>query len=207
MVAGAHYNTPATTCGCKERWKPMMQQQPAASDSPAWRSGLQRVRRWWLGAGAALVVLVVVGVVIGPASVGATAQNASDRVAGAGKTIIEGGTGGATPSPVTTLVAFHASAQGGDFECLALMPPRGTGPGSGEFTVNAMYVTGKVSAVDVVGDAATLRGTANVTGIGAGQAVPFTVHVAAGGPGATLTLDVSGLTFREILVEGKFSVG
>lgn len=142
-----------------------------------------------------------------PLTAGARAQDGGDRVAGAGKTIIEGGTGGATPSPVLTTVAFHANAQGGNFECLALMPLAATGPGSGEFAVNAMYVTGKVTAVDVEGDSANLSGTATVTGLGAGKDVHFTAHVTAGGPGATIVLDVSGLTFHEILLEGHISVG
>jgi hypothetical protein len=128
-------------------------------------------------------------------------------VSGAGKTIIEGGTGGTTPLPVTTMLAFHASAQGGDFECLALAPPGAKGPGSGEFTVNAMYVTGAITAMEVAGNSATLHGTATVTGLGAGKDLPFTVQVTAGGPGATVVLTISGLTFHEILVEGQIKVG
>jgi hypothetical protein len=185
----------------------MTQQQPAASDAAARLSGWRQVPRRWLWAGAALVALVLVGLVTSPLTAGATAHDGGDRVAGAGKTIIEGGTGGATPSPVTTLVAFHATAQGGDFECLALAPPQASGPGSGEFTVNAMYVTGAVTSMQVAGHTATLQGTATVTGLGAGQARPFTLQVSAGGPGATVKLDVSGLTFREILVDGHISVG
>ena len=49
---------------------------------------------------------------------------------------------------------------------------------------------------------ATLRGTATVTGIGAGQGASFIASVQAGGPGTTVKLDVSGFTFHEILVEG-----
>jgi hypothetical protein len=154
------------------------------------------VRRWWLGVGAALLALVVVGVVTSLLATGVLAHEAGGRVSGAGKTIIGGGTGGATPLPVTTLVAFHAGAQGGAFECLALAPPSASGPGSGEFTVNAMYVTGKVTSVDVDDDTAILRGTARVTGLGAGQNQPFTATVTRGGPGATITLEVSGLTFH-----------
>src|SRR5262249_7588406 len=70
------------------------------------------------GAGALLIVFAVVGPMT---SVVATGQAAKDgRVSGAGRTIIEGGTDHTAPVPVTTLVAFHADAQGGDFECLAL---------------------------------------------------------------------------------------
>lgn len=125
---------------------------------------------------------------------------------GAGKTIIEGGTGGTTPVPVTTTVAFHADENGGDFECLALAPASGTGNGSGDFSVNAMYVTGKVTSLKVNGRTAILMGTATVTGLGAGTNVPFTVEVLQGGPGTTVKLTVSGLTFHEILLEGQITV-
>jgi len=127
-------------------------------------------------------------------------------VSGAGKTIIEGGTGGATPVPVTTLVAFHSDAQGGDFECLAFAPSLASGTGSGEFDANVMYVTGKVTSLEIGKGVAILRGTATVTGIGAGQDVSFIASVQAGGPGTTVKLDVSGITFHEILVEGHISI-
>jgi hypothetical protein len=165
------------------------------------------VRRWWLRIGAALLALAAVGFMTSLLAVGALAREGTGRVAGAGKTIIEGGTGGASPLPVTTLVAFHANAQGGDFECLALAPPAATGSGSGDFTVNVMYVTGKVTSVDLVEGGAVLHGTATVTGIGAGQNQPFTAQVTSGGPGATITLEVSGQTFHEILVEGQINAG
>jgi uncharacterized protein with beta-barrel porin domain len=135
------------------------------------------------------------------------AAAAAQRAEGAGRTIIQGGTGGTAPTPVTTLVAFHAGNGSGDFECLALAPPRPTGPGSGEFTTNVMYVTGSVRSVTVRGHTAVLRGVATVTGIGAGQHQPFTATVTAGGPGATLVLNVSGLEFDEILVDGHFTIG
>jgi hypothetical protein len=37
--------------------------------------------------------------------------------------------------------------------------------------------------------------------------MPFKAQVSAGGPGATVTLEVSGLTFHEILLEGQIGVG
>ena len=184
----------------------MWHQQLMASVSPTRLGGLRRVRRWQLWAAAILVALAMAGLATRSAASGGTEHDGGTSVAGAGKTIIEGGTGGAAPSPVTTLVAFHAGQAGSAFECLALMPAQATGPGSGEFTVNAMYVTGKVTSVAVNGQTATLSGTATVTGLGAGQNVPFTAHVTAGGPGTTITLEVSGMTFHEILVEGKISV-
>jgi len=82
-----------------------------------------------------------------------------------------------------------------------------TGNGSGQFTVNAMYVTGQVTAVEVAGDTATLKGMATITGLGAGTNVPFTFVVRKGGPGSTSVLTASGLTFQEILLEGLFEVG
>jgi hypothetical protein len=130
---------------------------------------------------------------------------------GGGKTIIEGGTG---PTggflPVITTIAFHAERQGqafsGDLECLALIPAVPAGNGSGQFTVNAMYVTGHVTSVEVAGDMATLKGTATVTGLGAGTNAPFTFVVRSGGPGSISVLTVSGLVFHEILLEGSFNV-
>ncbi len=158
----------------------------------------------WLWAGVALVALVVIGSPTSPLAVGEAAKHG--RVSGAGRTIIEGGTGGNSPLPVTTTVAFHADAQGGDFECLAFLPSHETGAGSGEFDRNVMYVTGKVTSLEIDNEVATLHGTATVTGLGAGQDLPFTVLVHAGGPGTTVKLNVSGLTFPETLVEGHISV-
>ena len=130
---------------------------------------------------------------------------------GGGKTIIEGGTGQAGGSvPVITTIAFHAERHGqmvsGDFECLALVPAVPTGNGSGQFTVNAMYVTGEITSVEIEGDTATLKGTATVTGLGAGHNQSFTFVVRKGGPGSMSVLTVSGLTFHEILLEGSFEV-
>jgi hypothetical protein len=130
---------------------------------------------------------------------------------GGGKTIIQGGSGAPGFVPVITTIAFHAERQGqavsGDFECLALVPAVSTGNGSGEFTVNAMYVTGQVTNVEVEGETATLKGIATVTGLGAGTNLPFTLVVRKGGPGSTSVLTVSGFTFHEILLEGSFDVG
>ena len=132
---------------------------------------------------------------------------------GAGTTIIHGGTG---PSggfvPVLTTLAFHAERSGvgvtGEFECLALAPDAATGKGSGQFTDNAMYVTGQITGATVSGDTATLTGTASITGLGAGTDVPFTFVVRRGGPGATAVLTVNTLTFsfHEVLVQGSIEV-
>src|SRR5947208_15793426 len=119
-----------------------------------------------------LIALAVVGPSTSVVAKGEAGKHL--RVSGAGKTIIEGGTGGAAPVPVTTLVAFHADVQGGDFECLALAPSQVTGTGSGEFDANVMYVTGKVTSLDIGQGGATLRGTRTVTGLGPGQALRVT---------------------------------
>lgn len=172
------------------------------------------MKQVWLCWSARRVRLAVVGgalllaaAVAMQASSAASAPVAAHHANGAGHTIIEGGTGGSKPVPVTTLVAFRVSNSGGDFECLALAPPRPTGPGSGAFTSNVMYVTGKVTSLSVSGRSAVFRGTATVTGLGAGHDRPFTVRVTASGPGATVLLTVSGLTFHEILTDGHFDVG
>ena len=69
-----------------------------------------------------------------------------------------------------------------------------------------MYVTGTVTSLSVSGRSAVFRGTATVTGLGAGQDRPFTVTVTAGGPGAAVLLTVSGRTFHEILTHDHFDV-
>src|SRR5437870_2833473 len=169
-----------------------------------WLRYRSHVPSWWRWAGAVLIALAVIGPVTSAVVTGETSKHG--RVSGAGKTIIEGGTGGTAPVPVTTLVAFHADTQGGDFECLAFAPSQVSGTGSGEFDANVMYVTGKVTSLEIAKGVAVLRGAATVTGLGAGQDVPFTALVHAGGPGTTVRLDVSGLTFPEILVDGHISI-
>lgn len=157
-----------------------------------------------------LCLIPVVGMclyLISPASDSPAKADAAVRtVAGAGHTQIEGGTGGSTPQPVTTLLALHATARGGDFECLAVAPDAAHGPGSATFGTNAMYVTGHVSSMTVDDNAVVLRGTAVVTGLGAGPAQPFTVLVHAGGPGTQIQLTVAGLVFHEILLDGQITL-
>ena len=171
------------------------------------RNGQTRLGRWWprVRPGVTLLALAMIALSSGPATASAGSDNRL-QVSGAGRTIIEGGTGGDSPVPVMTVLAFHATSQGGAFECLALAPAASTGDGSGRFEVNAMYVTGTVSSVSVNGHTAVLHGTANVTGLGAGHNLPFTVTVQSGGPGTTVTLEISGLTFHEILLEGEINI-
>jgi hypothetical protein len=171
------------------------------------RSVQSRLDPLWskLRLGGVLLAFALIASAAGPVVAGAE-TNSHPQVAGAGRTIIEGGTGGSSPQPVMTVLAFHANSQGGAFECLALAPAASSGDGSGRFEVNAMYVTGTVSSVTVNGDTAILRGSATVTGLGAGKAVPFTATVRAGGPGTTVTLVISGLTFHEILLEGQIRI-
>jgi hypothetical protein len=69
-----------------------------------------------------------------------------------------------------------------------------------------MYVTGRVTSVEVTKQSAIRRGSATVTGIGARHDLPFTATVTAGGPGATVVLEVSGLTFHETLVDGNINI-
>jgi hypothetical protein len=132
---------------------------------------------------------------------------------GGGTTIIQGGTGTPGFTPVLTKIAFHAEKESGavtgGFECLALAPEATAGAGSGQFTVNAMYVTGQITGAVVNRNNAMLTGTANITGLGAGKNVSFTFEVRKGGPGATSVLKVDSLpavVFNEILVEGAFEV-
>ncbi|GAC1419051.1 MAG: hypothetical protein NVSMB62_11360 [Acidobacteriaceae bacterium] len=134
---------------------------------------------------------------------------------GAGTTIVEGGTGKAGGFlPVETTIAFHAEKTStggvaGAFQCLALIPGAATGSGSGQFTVNAMYVTGQITTAVIAGETVTLSGTADITGLGAGTNVPFTLIMTSGGPGAIAQLITHGspeLVFHEVLLEGKFEI-
>jgi hypothetical protein len=164
------------------------------------------LRKLWLWAGAALIAAALIASAAPRAAAGEE-SGAGHQVSGAGKTIIEGGTGAPAYIPVTTVLAFHANGQGGAFECLALAPATASGaPESGQFEVNAMYVTGKITSVQVSHGAAVLKGTAVVTGLGAGPSQEFTFTVNAGGPGITATLVISGMTFHEILLEGQVTI-
>jgi hypothetical protein len=137
-------------------------------------------------------------------------QDAAVIAEGGGTTIIQGGTGAPGFVPVITKLGFHAERTGagvaGNLQCLALAPEAATGSHSGQFTVNVMYVTGQVTGATVQGNTATITGTADVTGLGAASNVPFTFVAQGGGPGATFVLTVSGLTFREVLLEGASQV-
>lgn len=144
---------------------------------------------------------------------GGNSDDPSGSIArGAGTTMIHGGTGSPGFIPVITTVAFHAEHSNGgvtgEFDCLAFAPEATTGPNSGQLTVNAMYVAGKITGASVHQDAATLTGVADITGLGAGTTVPFTFVVRRGGPGAAAILTVNSLTFsfNEILVQGAFEV-
>jgi hypothetical protein len=124
---------------------------------------------------------------------------------GAGVTMVENGIGSPSFKPIITKVAFYWLAGAGRFECLALAASAEAGsPGSGNFDTNVMYVTGPITSAEISRKTAVLKGSATVTGVGAGSDRPFTATVRRGGPGATLVLEVSGLTFREILLEGQF---
>jgi hypothetical protein len=144
---------------------------------------------------------------------GRNSDNDSKEIArGAGTTIIHGGTGSPSFIPVITTVAFHAERSNGgitgEFDCLAFAPEATNGPHSGQLTVNAMYVVGKITGASVNQDTVTLTGVSDITGLGAGTNVPFTFIAHSGGPGATAILTVNSLTFsfNEILVQGAFEV-
>jgi hypothetical protein len=144
---------------------------------------------------------------------GRDSENSAGSIArGAGTTIIHGGTGSPGFIPVITTVAFHAERSNGGvtggFDCLAFAPEVTIGPHSGQLTVNAMYVVGKITGASVHEDVVTLTGVSDITGLGGGTNVPFTFIAHRGGPGATATLTVNSLTFQfnEILVQGAFEI-
>jgi hypothetical protein len=146
---------------------------------------------------ALIVVLLAAGV--------AQARDDGDHatiIQGGGTTIVTGGAG-TPPAPVITNFGFHWRNGQGNFECLALVPSAPAGDArSGIFDTNAMYVTGKITSAEIKGQSATLIGVATVTGLGAGTNVPFTAIAEPGGPGARLKLEVSGLSFDEVVTQG-----
>ena len=160
----------------------------------------------------ALIVALVLTLLVGLGlywAVSAQAQSTTgtSSVSGAGTSLVEGGTGAPSFHPVETTFAFHWSNGQGHFECLALTPSAAPGSaGCGNFDTNAIYVTGPITSVSVGGTMVVFKGTASVTGLGAGSNVPFTATATAGGPGTTLVLEVSDLTFREIVLAGQITV-
>jgi hypothetical protein len=133
-----------------------------------------------------------------------TGDEHAGAIRGGGTSLVRGGTGAPSFTPVMTKFAFSWKDGMGGFECLALVPSAAAGkPGSGNFDTNAMYVTGTLTSAQAQGQSAVLKGTATVTGLGAGTNVPFTAAITRGGPGATLVLEISGLTFSEIVLEGE----
>lgn len=160
----------------------------------------------------ALILALVITLLVGSGlywvvSAQAQSRAGASSIAGAGTSLIEGGTGAPSFHPVETTFAFHWSNGLGHFECLALTPSAPPGSaGSGTFDTNAMYVTGSITSVSVKGSTAVFKGTASVTGLGAGSNVPFTATAVAGGPGTTLVLVISGLTFNEIVLGGQITV-
>ena len=155
-----------------------------------------------------LAVVAVLGVATLVWTMLAQANTTADEHAGAirggGTSLVRGGTGSPSFTPVMTKFAFSWKDGMGGFECLALVPSAAAGkPGSGNFDTNAMYVTGTLTSAQARGQSAVLKGTATVTGLGAGTNAPFTATITRGGPGATLVLEISGLTFSEIVLEGE----
>ncbi len=163
-----------------------------------------------------IVVLAAIGFYVRASATSGSkpASNSTFIARGGGTTIVQGGTGSTGGFvPVLTTLAFHARREGGTvtgaLECLARAPENNTGSGSAQFTHNAMYVTGQITGAIVSGDAATLTGTATITGLGAGSNVPFQIVVRRGGPGTTAVLttgSLSPLVFNEALLEGSFEV-
>jgi hypothetical protein len=148
---------------------------------------MSKVSKYSIWRGAAALALIAACVFLLSFPVHSVSAQSGDRsiAHGAGTTIVQGGTGSPGFAPVLTTIAFHAEKSGntvmGGFECFARVPASPTGPGSAEFTVNAMYVTGQITGAEVDGDTATLTGTAQITGLGAGSGVPFQLVVRRGG--------------------------
>lgn len=165
--------------------------------------------RWWIVAASAVLIGLALCWVL-PAQSGSSGKTIIAR--GAGTTILEGGTGSPDFIPVITQIAFHVEivdgAAIGNFECMARAPHAATGPTSGDFDTNVMYVTGTVEGVAIDGDTIRISGGSDCTGIGAGSNVPFSAEIQKGGPGASVVL-TAGATqqiFRETLLNGLFEI-
>jgi hypothetical protein len=145
-----------------------------------------------------------------PAQSGSSGKTIIAR--GAGTTMLEGGTGSPDFIPVITQIAYHVEivdgAVIGNFECMARAPSKPTGPASGNFDTNVMYVTGTVEGVAIDGDTIRISGGSDCTGIGAGSNVPFSAEIQKGGPGASvvLTAGATPQVFRETLLNGSFEI-
>src|SRR5947209_7962030 len=82
----------------------------------------------------------------------ASADNDGSRVIQGGATTYVTGGSGTPPVPVITKLGFHWRDGEGKFECLALVSSEPAGkPGSGNFDVNVMYVTGKIVSAEIKG--------------------------------------------------------
>jgi hypothetical protein len=166
-------------------------------------------RKWIVGASAILLGLALCWGLLAQSG---SPSNPEVLVRGAGTTVLEGGTGSPDFVPVMTQIAFHVEridgAIIGNFECLALAPPASSGPSSGAFTTNVMYVTGTVQGLAIEGDTIRISGGSDCTGLGAGSNVPFSCVIKKGGPGATvvLTAGANQQVFRETLLNGSFEI-
>ena len=114
----------------------------------------------------ALILALVLTLLVGSGlywvvSAQAQSKAGTSSIAGAGTSLIEGGTGAPSFHPVETTFAFHWSNGQGHFECLALTPSAPPGAaGSGNFNTNVMYVAGPITSVSVEGTTAVFKGTA-----------------------------------------------
>ena len=165
--------------------------------------------RWWIVAASTILI----GLALCWALLAQSGSPSKTIIArGAGTTILEGGTGSPDFIPVLTQIAFHVEivdgAVIGNFECLARAPHAATGPTSGDFDTNVMYVTGTVEGVAIDGDTIRISGGSDCTGIGAGSNVPFSAEIQKGGPGAwvVLTAGAAKQVFRETLLNGLFEI-
>jgi hypothetical protein len=149
-------------------------------------------------------LITLVSVALLASAVQPWADDEGSAIQGAGTSFVTGGTGAPDFTPVLTKFGVRWRNGHGRFDCLALAPSTAAGmPGSGNFDTNVMYVTGDITSVEIHGAMAVLRGSATVTGVGAGSNRPFTAKAERGGPGTRLVLTVSGLTFDETLLEGE----
>lgn len=146
-----------------------------------------------------------------PPSQGGQNASAPVRVVGGATTIIKGRTDAPDLTPTIATLGVNAERDGGSLECVAFVSSAAPGkPGSGVFDKQIMYLTGTINSIEVSGTdpdfIAFVRGTATVTGLGAGKGVPLEGTIHSGGPGVSFELKFSGLTLNGIVTDGSIHV-
>jgi hypothetical protein len=157
----------------------------------------------------ALVLTLLVGAgLYWAVSAQAKSTAATHSVAGAGTSLVEGGTGAPLVPPGRDHLRLSLEQWAGPLRVPGTHAERSSGSCRQWQLRHQRNVRHRANHLGQRrGTTAVFKGTASVTGLGAGSNVPFEATAVAGGPGTTLVLVVSGLTFNEIVLAGQITVG